>query len=171
MQRPDVVPAKILRVSPLLKCTCTSHSVHTHIVTFEALWYYTLLLFSGWSENDGRVRFRDEKRHASSRQCTVGRAKIFGATGPNVHSIFWGKTWVHAKFQVIWSIFNAAPRASKSGCQGGQFRCAAEKALFLHFHSFPCNLATLSIAKTPHRISFYTFGPIFILVRSIGPKI
>ena len=46
----------------------------------------------------------------------VGRAKVFLGEGANVHSIVWGKTLVHKGIQVIYLIFNAAPRASKSGC-------------------------------------------------------
>ena len=58
---------------------------------------------------------------------SLGRAKIFGATGANVHSIFWGKTWVQKRFQVIYLIFNCARRASKLGCFGGPFRCATAR--------------------------------------------
>ena len=47
----------------------------------------------------------------------VGRAKVFLGEGANVHSIVWGKTLVHKGIQVIYLIFNAAPRASKSGCR------------------------------------------------------
>ena len=82
---------------------------------------------STWLDMGCKITFLQCNNTARVRVYNLGRAKIFWGQGASVHSIFWGKTWVQKRFQVNYLIFNGAPRASKSGCFGGHFRCATAR--------------------------------------------